>query len=77
MTPLNFFNNGSNFSKSSAGGVTSSLTNKATPCFVSFDYTKNSSQLYMDMNLDSFSFVDIGVGGIDFMATLFPFLLGI
>jgi len=31
----------------------------------------------MDMNFGSFSFVDFGAGGIDLMATIFPFQVNI
>jgi len=45
-----------------------SLTTKENLCFVSFDSTKNSPQLHMDMNFDFSSFVGFGIGGIGFMA---------
>jgi len=76
-TPLDSSSYGSIFSETLAGGVTSPLTNKATPCFVSFDFMKNSPPLHMDTNLDSFSFVDFGVGEIGLMETLLPFQLNI
>jgi len=74
---LDSFNNGFTFSETWAGGETFFLTNKVTPRFVFFDFTKNSSQLHMDTNLDSFSFIDFGVGGISLMTTLLPFQLNI
>ena len=58
------------------GGVTSSFT-KINLGFVFFDSTRNSPRLHIDMNLDSFSFIGFGVGGISVMATLLLFQLNI
>jgi len=63
-TPLDFSNDSSIFSGISALGETSSLTTKASFFFISFDSTKNSPRLHIDMNLGFFSSVDFGISGI-------------
>ena len=68
-TPLNSSNDGSIFSGISTV-ETFSLTTKARLYFISFDSTKNSPRLHMDMNLDFSSSVNFRIGGIDFIIKL-------
>ena len=71
-TPLSSSSNNLIFSEISTGGVTSSLTAKANFYFVSFDSTKNSSRLHMDMNFGFFSFVDFRISGSHENSCTFP-----
>jgi len=52
-------------------GVNSYLTTKANLFFISFDSTKNSPRLHMNMNLGFFSSVGFEIGGIGFITKLF------
>jgi len=70
ITLLDSSNDGSIFLGIFAVGETSSLTTKARLCFISFDFTKNSPRLHMDMNLDFSSSVNFRIGGIDFIIKL-------
>jgi len=46
------------------------LTTKAKLCYISFDSTKNSPRLHMDMNLGFPSSVDFEIDGIGFITKL-------